>query len=120
MVEQAHTPTPWAAILGGRYIVPDAHRTRAVGGADNRDVDRDYYAQLIASLRDDDHERGTASANAAFIVQACNAHADLIAALTELRDYAASVWFDFDEASATDEERELLQRARAALAKASP
>jgi hypothetical protein len=43
-------------------------------------------------------------------------NAKLVAALEELRDYAASVWFD--EAVATDEERELMSRARAALAAA--
>jgi hypothetical protein len=37
----------------------------------------------------------------------------LRAALTELRSYAASVWFD--EANASDEEREIMDRARIAL-----
>lgn len=83
------TPTPWVAIWKGQYIVPSDHAKRAIGCSIDCDYDRDHYAQEIASLRDDDHGRGSAEANAAFIVKAVNAFDDLTAALKEAREFVA-------------------------------
>lgn len=68
-----HTPTPWAFEPdhskrdGSQFIFSDADRDTWVATAENRETNG-----------------AEASANAAFIVRACNSHDALVAALREI------------------------------------
>ncbi|HYD06525.1 MAG TPA: hypothetical protein VEC60_12410 [Reyranella sp.] len=88
MSEVKHTPTPWVR-SGNLLHVGTSTRAK------NR---------IAATFRYDDN----ADANAAFIVKAVNAHDELVAALTRIRD------FDRDVTGGP----EMVAIARAALAKA--
>ena len=65
--QTAHTPTPWKADSLQPIV------WSPVGEYECREI--------IAETRDTNIPNGTATANAAFIVRACNAHDDLVAAL---------------------------------------
>jgi hypothetical protein len=79
----SHTPTPWAVAWDGS-IVPGSHVNRALGFSIDDNMGRNHYAQEIVPVLDDDRfGRGTARANAAFIVKACNSHGELVAALED-------------------------------------
>lgn len=84
MAEREHTPTPWKA--SGNAVFRDGHCLAMTG--------TDIWMPEVEE------------ANAAFIVRACNAHDDLVAALEAVA-----------EARMPGEARRI---ARAALAKASP
>lgn len=90
--EVAHTPVPW---------------TREPGGSRGSWIGNDGHWSALA-CGDNDF---AASANAALIVRAVNAHADLVAALREALDSRAP---DYAEAAHPG----WYERAKAALAKA--
>ena len=66
---QAATEGPWVN-KWRHYVIPQIHADRPVGGSTNNDQDRDNYAQLISTSTDDNHGRGKAKANAAYIAAA--------------------------------------------------
>ena len=67
-----HTPLPWSVALPGeRVAFPECHIT----GANGRPVSTTIYPLAPANWRSED------AANAEFIVRACNAYAELLAAL---------------------------------------
>ena len=69
-----HTPTPWKlTIVGGSYCA-----THYVEGANSE----------VIAIIDRDVDEPTNKANAAFIVQACNSHDELVAATKELLSIA--------------------------------
>lgn len=92
----AHTPGPWYVSADGH--IRDNANMEPIGTVDGRaaGADGDEYT-----------DRGVA--NAAFIVRACNAHDELVAALRGIVDFADLPW---------DDAR--LLAARAALAKVTP
>ena len=108
-----HTPTPWRYhnVKSGRYsechyIVADAYSTPTV--IDGRD-----QIATCDGLSDE------TVANAAFIVTACNAHADLLAALNGMLDMVRFADQDDDGfACGISLEQSQMNAARAAIAKA--
>lgn len=96
----SHTPTPWANHVNfHEYIVPLTDQDKAVGASSNGERDK-RYAKVIAridweSLETEDFKhriwKEEGEANAAFIVQACNAHDALVEALT-LSQEALTAW----------------------------
>jgi hypothetical protein len=81
----AFTPGPWIVHHHSQkdwaYVVPAIHASRPIGGSSDDQEDRDNYAQQICSIRDDDHGRGDALANARLIAAA----PDLLEALMEVK-----------------------------------
>lgn len=117
----AHTPTPWEAqnyidgedgigIIGLREGVP-------VGGTPTNGLVA--FATMFPTEVDAKNS-SRATANAAFIVKAVNAHDDLVAAVTELRAAMVQYGMDVDEGpnGVPYAHTEMMERARAALAKA--
>lgn len=109
-----HTKTPWRISAGigfGKGAVVADEPVPEIGGSDAVDY---YGGHLIAE--------SIAPRNAEFIVRACNAHDELVGALTDL--VAATGWKTMTEADLLEAEREgsstatALLRARAALAAA--
>jgi hypothetical protein len=101
-----HTPTPYSFSIGVRG---DRYCIQATDDASAFDVA--YTAPMNESGKNRlTHEK----ANAAFIVRACNAHAELVAALEQLAD-AVEADLEGDSAGNTDL---FLLSARAALARA--
>ena len=96
-----HTPTPWQVELrnAGAAIVAPAASGKM------------HEATVICS------GLGGNRANAAFIVRACNAHDELVAALTLAKYVLATLSLDDD---CTEGQPEALAAARAALAKVQP
>lgn len=95
----AHTPTPWKYRADDRLIVT-SHEGQGILGTLH-----------IAELRNQGQET---EANAAFIVRACNSHAELVAALCEVsRESGADNLTD-----AIDRLASLRATARAALSRA--
>jgi hypothetical protein len=71
----SHTPTPWQI------------EERDCGGYKLADADGEFLSYLCQSRYPDDRKDDEAEANAAFIVKACNAHDELVAALTAAADW---------------------------------
>jgi hypothetical protein len=98
-----HTPTPWKVVSREQYN----HSKITISGKDYEGARFQPIASIEAGNSNALHlviDEQTQQANAAFIVRACNSHADLVAAL---------------EFIATDCPTSLhANRARAALAKA--
>jgi len=102
-----HTPTPWKVLQAGDPSgVPRV--TSDKGGVAVICVNR-YMGEKGPSAEE--------SANAAFIVRACNAHDELVAALTLAKYVLATLSLDDD---CTEGQPEALAAARAALAKVQP
>ena len=95
-----HTPTPWRADSGPEL---SAHIGPYVYGPDNVPVAYVDYQHV--------GDGALSNENAAFIVRACNAHDDLVAAVEELLEHLAD---NDPELSGSP----LCGMARAALAKA--
>lgn len=75
-----HTPGPWkVSKLDGRTINGKAYRNRA----------GNLVTPAIASIKE---RTGETEANAAFIVQACNCHDELVAALKMLIRFIPDGW----------------------------
>ena len=84
-METKHTPTPWTVedpTGTGLVIVQANLPTYHWAFIATVDTDMDATTQI-------DHP--VMEANAEFIVRACNAHDDLLAALTKLKDFVASL-----------------------------
>ena len=89
----AHSPLPWAVHPRFRcVIVPLGDIDKSVGGASDPDIEAAEYAKDLANTEMPSCDRfpefhrsrvwkAEAIANAAFIVRAVNAHAELLAAL---------------------------------------
>jgi hypothetical protein len=75
-----HTPTPWfvGAQNDALYIIDRKPRPSTDDIAPNQDV------CVVAKTYNQGRATGREDANAAFIVRACNAHNDLVAALKNL------------------------------------
>ena len=92
------TPGPWDRRMPGM-----------VTGPDGRDIANAYY------------HRFAYEANAEFIVRACNAHDDLVAALELIHDYHVVPIADFEERHGHNVGLEqVAEAARVAIAKAKP
>ena len=89
-----HSPTPWHIPHGMEYTL----------------VDREGR-NITNILSGPDYSPTEAISDARFIIQACNAHEDLLAALEELLEW---------EISMAGLGHPRLDKARAAIAKASP
>lgn len=105
--EQArHTPTPWAIDSSGNgksfAIITSTHLS---------DMDDDV-CKVYGGNNDDDDAR---KANAEFIVQACNSHAQLVEAL---KTVIAGLEVALKSHDAVPAIKDVLARARAALANA--
>ena len=90
--EQAmHTPGPWCMHpRHAEFVIPQMHANRPVGGAEDREIDRDKFAQYIARVPSEHRHRSKHEqhANARLIAAA----PDLLAALRELSAMYASTW----------------------------
>jgi len=119
-----HTPLPWHDLYG-QYVIPVSHINRRIGGSTNKQHDRDEFAHVICKIERNSNRFSAdeASANAALIVKAVNAHDSLLASLKALYGVldafgdmpdgliAPSAWKGYQA-------EEKLEAARAALAAA--
>ena len=92
--ETAHSPTPWHV---------DADTPSRIYGSDGYVVARTHFGGACPALN---------AANAAFIVQAVNAHDDLLAA-------CEAACADLPTATEADDRERILTTLRAAIAKAT-
>ena len=81
------TPGPWAApkIWAYQYICPADHVNRPVGASVDPTINRDRYMQIIATVGDDEFDRGDRQANARLIAAAPDLLEALQRAVTELK-----------------------------------
>lgn len=98
-----HTSTPWSS-WNDHVIIPAAHAGRKIGGSTNNKEDREDFAHEICRIsRNSNHYTADeASANAAFIVKACNSHDALVEALKLAKigiECAAEKARDYDDDS---------------------
>ena len=100
---QKHTPLPWGLSEPGERI---AFALCHISGANHRPVATTVYPLAPPDWYQED------VANARFIVQACNAHEDLLAAL-KVMVFTRGIW---EHLEATDPMA--LEQARTAIAKA--
>jgi len=114
----AHTATPWHLVDNGQFfdvVVPWSCSPESI----------DEYCPKICSIPYQGNDGIKGAPNAEFIVRACNAHDDLVkalSALVERIDYYASLGEAADkniETWAYTEASTDMQNARAALAKAT-
>ena len=80
-----HTPTPWSEVWA-QYIIPANHQDRKIGGSTNSKQDREEFAHVICKMeRNRNHfTADEATANAEFIVRACNSHNQLVESVKAL------------------------------------
>lgn len=85
-----HTPTPWR--IAARSMRSTSEPYGALVGSDRGDG---FIYRVAWCAPHPEINRATADANAAFIISACNAHDDLVKALTEIleanKDFRASL-----------------------------
>jgi hypothetical protein len=96
-----HTPTPWEQFAGCGPAIFKAGVTQQIAST--------------ARLGPDPQVHAVDEANAAFIVTACNAHDELVAALRMMEEHFA---WHVEHDTHHDSDLIMLQVARAALAKA--
>jgi len=109
----SHTPTPWAVhVYGARSV----------------EIHSDVLPAIVAVMPDanddpdlpaDCLDNAEAQANAAFIVCACNAHDELVAALDDLNE-STEQYLAAPSIDRMNNLTESLRSARAALGKAKP
>lgn len=122
-----HTLTPWQIIenMAPYNARIDIYPTNAKEGTPLDDIRICRIKLRIAPTNGELQARGVlndaikqAEANAEFIVQACNAHDDLVAALEDMLQREINSLLDFNSTEEEIEEMPHIKASRAALAKA--
>ena len=112
-MKTTHTPTPW------RYGLKVSKRPaweKILSGPIHVATVVQCDSSPIRVLNDTPKSQAEAEANAAFIVRACNSHAQLVAALEKLIDHASETYPHFESPRGQAD----IAQARAALAAAQP
>ena len=115
MTASKHTPTPWAILDSERLIVGRDE------GCGTETPTADCLAEIVYKTPGLPN-RETREANAAFIIQACNAHEDLLEALRGIVDRMEVLADDAEECGydqRAENTRKDIAAARAAIAKAT-